>query len=657
MSDFNQDGFPDLIVSAPGESPGDDPDSGVIFTINGSRGDLEGDRDFDQENLNLDNNEEGDSFGAALALGDFDNDGFDDLVVGTPGKSPENNPESGAIFTLRGTSNGLVADDDFDQDNLDLGSNENGDLFGATLAVGDFNNDNFDDLVVGAPGESTGVFDLRAGRIFTLEGSSDGLRGDRELSQDSLDLGNNELDDNFGEALAVGDFNNDGFDDLVVGAPGETPGNDPRSGAIFTLNGSSDGLEGDNDYDQESLNLGTNEEGDSFGEALAVGDFNNDGFDDVVVGAPGESPGDDPQSGAVFTLNGSSNGLIGDRDFDQESFNSGRNEEGDSFGEALAVGDFNNDGFDDVVIGAPGESPGDEPDSGAIFTLNGSSNGLVTGNSFDQESLGLGTNESGDLFGAALTVGDFNDDGFEDLAVGAPGESPGDDPDSGAIYILNGSSDGLVAGSDFDQESLGIGTNESGDGFGSALISSRSDDDDNGPIIEPPPLPEGQIGLYRFRNTNFETGNYLFTGRQERDNILNDPNLSRTFTLEGGGNRAFVASTQPDDDLIDIYRLRSVDIEGNYLYVSRREYDNIFDDDSDQRNKWIGEGLDTDGEDIPEFYVYGAGANQGVQFNRFQNIETNNFLFANPSETEAINNDPNLSAIFVDQGVAFESLS
>ena len=655
MADFNGDGFADLVVGAPGEAPGDDPQSGAIYTLLGTSGGLIAGSDFDQESLNLGRNEAGDAFGEALAVGDFNNDGFDDIAVGAPGESPGDDLNSGAVFTLRGSSEGLVRDRDLDQEALDLGNNEIDDSFGEALAVGDFNGDGFDDLAVGAPGESPGG-DPASGVVFTLRGSSQGLVADTDIDQENRDLGSNEFNDAFGEALAVGDFNNDGFDDLAVGAPGEAPGDDPASGAVFTLLGSAGGLVEGDDYDQDNTDLGRNEFGDSFGEALAVGDFNGDGFDDVAVGAPGEAPGDDPASGAVFTLLGSDGGLVRGQDFDQDNLDLGTNELNNFFGEALAVGDFNNDGFDDLVVGAPGEAPGDDPASGAIYILRGSSTGLVAEAEEDQESLGLGTNEEGDLFGAALTVGDFDSDGFDDVAVGAPGEAPGDDPASGAIYILRGSSDGLVASEDFDQENLGLGTNEGNNLFGVALASSRDENEPTPPIVTPDPLPEGQVGLYRFRNTAFDTGAYLFVGEAERDNILSDPNLRNSFALEGNGDRAFVANSQPSDDTIPLYRLRSVDTAGTYLFVSTEEYNEIFAEDSNQRNKWIKEGLDSEGGDIPEFYVYGAGADRGTEFHRFQNQANNTYLYAGEAETAAINSDPNLSNLFLDQGVAFESV-
>ena len=386
--------------------------------------------------------EKGDLFGSTLAIGDFNSDGLDDVIVGAPGESPGSDPQSGYTFVFNGSNRGLVASQGLDQSML--GINEKGDLFGSSLAVGDFNGDGFDDLIVGAPGESPGS-DPQSGYTFVFNGSNRGLIASQGLDQASLGI--NEKGDLFGSALAVGDFNGDGFDDVIVGAPGESPGADPQSGYAFVFNGSNRGLIASQGLDQASL--GINEKGDLFGSALAVGDFNGDGFDDVIVGAPGESPGADPQSGYAFVFNGSNRGLIASQGLDQASL--GINEKGDLFGSALAVGDFNGDGFDDVIVGAPGESPGANPQSGYAFVFNGSNRGLIASQGLDQASLGI--NEKGDLFGSALAVGDFNGDGFDDIGIGAPGESPGSDPQSGYAFIFKGSSNGLVTSQGLEQDS------------------------------------------------------------------------------------------------------------------------------------------------------------------------------------------------------------
>ena len=168
------------------------------------------------------------------------------------------------------------------------------------------------------------------------------------------------------------------------------------------------------------------------------------------------------------------------------------------------------------------------------------------------------------------------------------------------------------------------------------------------------------IELFRFRNTSFDTGTYLFVGEQERDAIRENPDFNETFELEGVQedgfiNPAFTASLIPGEDLTPFYRLQSRETPGTYLFAGTSEYNAIFAEDSDQRDKWIQEGLDGE-EDVPEFYLFEGSADRGTEFNRFQNTQNNTFLYAGPGETEAIENDPNFSSLFTNQGVAFESL-
>ena len=180
----------------------------------------------------------------------------------------------------------------------------------------DFNGDGFDDLVVGVSGEDVGGI-VNAGAVNVIYGSSVGLSssGNQIWHQDSLDiLDTAKLFDAFGSALAAGDFNGDGFDDLAVGVPGEDIMGIVSAGAVNVIYGSSVGLSstGNQIWHQDSLDiLDTAELFDAFGSALAAGDFNGDGFDDLAVGVPDEDIGDigDIDAGAVNVLYGSAAGL------------------------------------------------------------------------------------------------------------------------------------------------------------------------------------------------------------------------------------------------------------------------------------------------------------------------------------------------------------
>lgn len=94
----------------------------------------------------------------------------------------------------------------------------------------------FADLVVSATGEAPGS-DPTSGWVYAFRGSTAGL--ENWTSRGQAGMGANELGDDFGSALAAGDFDRDGLIDLVVGAPGEKPGPDPRAGAFFAFRGGS----------------------------------------------------------------------------------------------------------------------------------------------------------------------------------------------------------------------------------------------------------------------------------------------------------------------------------------------------------------------------------------------------------------------------------
>ena len=167
-------------------------------------------------------------------------------------------------------------------------------------------------------------------------------------------------------------------------------------------------------------------------------DFNNDGFDDLAIGVPNEDVGSIEDAGAVNVIYGSASGLSSTVKADQFwSQNTANVEEvaeaTDHFGSALSTGDFNNDGFADLAIGVINEDVGSLEDAGAVNVIYGSASGLSSTVKADQFWSQNTPNveevaETRDQFGSALSTGDFNNDGFDDLAIGVTTEDVGEYP-------------------------------------------------------------------------------------------------------------------------------------------------------------------------------------------------------------------------------------
>lgn len=229
------------------------------------------------------------------------------------------------------------------------------------------------------------------------------------------------------------------------------------------------------------------------------------------------------------------------------------------------------------------------------------------------------------------------------------------------IIVKNGSASDLT---EIDGNSYVVNVTPNGNGDitldiqGGAVIGQNNNTNFPAPSITVSVTDEILSSpMYRFRNTTYETGVYLYVNEGEKEAILANPNYNKTFVLEGEGSSAFEVSFEPADDLLPFYRLQNKEKQGTYLFVGQEEYDSIFSENSPYRDQWVKEGSDSNGNDQPDFYTYGAGSNQGESFVRFRNQVDGGYLFAGAEESDSILNNSSFSNIFVREGVAFEALA
>jgi len=323
-----------------------------------------------------------------------------------------------------------------------------------SLAQGDFNGDGIDDILVGSPkADGPDNERINAGEAYVILGSSD-VSGTVDIGKDEHDftvIGTN-AGDNLGFVVASGDFNGDGIDDVLVGArfARRPDGGLTYAGEAYVVFGSPD-LSGtvDTALDEQDLTIVGVEAGDYLGYALAAGDVNGDGVDDVIVGAPGADGPDNNRSGGgeVYVVFGSPEprGTV-DVGQGQQDFTILGAETEDFLANFAASGDVDGDGIDDILLGTHmADGPeGQRADGGVAYVIFGSPElkGTLDLTS-DEGFLPIWGADANDWLGFALTAADVDGDGVDDILIGARNADGRDNSrnNCGEVYVIFGSAE------------------------------------------------------------------------------------------------------------------------------------------------------------------------------------------------------------------------
>ncbi|SFF14661.1 integrin alpha [Nitrosomonas sp. Nm166] len=254
----------------------------------------------------------------------------------------------------------------------------------------------------------------------------------------------------------AGDVNGDGFDDVIIGAPGADP-NGRYSGSSYVVFGKASGFDAALDLASLDGSNGFRLNGAAayaFSAGVSsAGDVNGDGFDDVIIGAPGAEP-NGYDSGSSYVVFGKASGFDAVLDLTSLDGNNGFRMDGtaayDRSGDSVSsAGDVNGDGFDDVIVGTPGADPNGSV-SGSSYVVFGKASGFdptLSLSSLDgNNGFRLDGETGGDFSGISVSsAGDVNNDGFDDMIIGARGTNPNGDFYAGSSYVVFGKASGFSA--------------------------------------------------------------------------------------------------------------------------------------------------------------------------------------------------------------------
>ncbi len=311
---------------------------------------------------------------------------------------------------------------------------------------------------------------------------------DLDKAEENIRILGDDAGDGSGRSVSSGDINGDGYADVIIGAPYANPAGGYEAGETYVIFGSATPPATiDLNLSPADMTIYGDDASEHSGYAVSSGDINGDGYDDVIIGNPFADPTGGANAGATYIILGSS---LPAKEINLYTIPSPADmiiygdDAGDASGWAVSSGDINGDGYDDVIIGAHSVN-----DRGGTYVIFGSASPLPVININNTEAdMSIYGHAYYDYFGIAVSSGDINGDGFDDVIIGASKSYLFSWNPIGETYVIFGSaappatidlnsvSADMTIYGDYAPDQFGCSVSSgdiNGDGYADVIIGAR----------------------------------------------------------------------------------------------------------------------------------------------------------------------------------------